>query len=317
MEKDYTDYSAYLSRFFPATKVQKISVNSGSSCPNRDGTIGTSGCIYCDNSTFTPAYCLTNDSITRQLENGKRFFSRKYPEMKYLAYFQSFTTTHGIDSESLERIFREAIAVPDVVGIVVGTRPDCIDSRTLSLLSRLSKETRLFVELGAETSFNETLRLVGRGHTWETTVQTTEKLAREGVHTGLHLIAGLPGETDDMVLETVKKAVVLPIDSIKLHQLQIIKGTPLYKAWTEMKIEVEPYSLERYLHLCARIIRIIPRSIAIERFLASSPPDKVAAPKWGLKNYQFVNLLRSRLNEMNPNNSNENKKTIIFKHNER
>lgn len=291
----YTDYSHYISRFFPGIKIQKISVNAGFSCPNRDGTIGTGGCIYCDNSSFTPGYCLDGGSITRQIEEGKRFFARKYPEMKYLAYFQSFTSTHSESLSLLERNFREAANVPDVVGIIVGTRPDSLNDGVLSILKELTKETKVFLELGAESSFDKTLRLINRGHEWKDTVDAVVKASAAGIPTGLHLIAGLPGETDEMVLETVRKACALPIDSLKLHQLQVISGTRLHSEWEKGAIEVIPYTLERYLDLCVRIVKEVPKHIAIERFLASSPPEKVVAPKWGLKNYQFTNLLHNLL----------------------
>lgn len=215
--------------------------------------------------------------------------------MKYLAYFQSFTSTHSESLSLLERNFREAANVPDVVGIIVGTRPDSLNDGVLSILKELMKETKVFLELGAESSFDKTLRLINRGHEWKDTVDAVVKASAAGIPTGLHLIARSPGETDDMVLETVRKACALPIDSLKLHQLQVISGTRLHSEWEKGAIEVILYTLERYLDLCVRIVKEVPKHIAIERFLASSPPEKVVAPKWGLKNYQFTNLLHNLL----------------------
>ncbi|MDE6410324.1 MAG: TIGR01212 family radical SAM protein [Muribaculaceae bacterium] len=301
MNPYYKDYNEYLGEIFPGLKVQKISINAGFSCPNRDGTIGRGGCIYCDNTTFTPSYCFGADSVKQQVEAGKRFFSRKYPSMKYLAYFQSFTNTfRGSDADnekniSLEKQYREALEDDDVIGLIIGSRPDCFPDDIVALLAQLNREYPVFVELGAETSCNETLRIINRGHSWEQTCDTVFRLNDAGIRVGLHLICGLPGETEEMILQNVKRACELPIESIKLHHLQVIRHTPLHDAVESGKLSVFPFSKEDYLDLCVKIINIVPRRIAIERFLASSPPDKVVAPKWGIKNYEFTNLLMNRL----------------------
>jgi len=284
---------------FPGIKVQKISVNAGFSCPNRDGTIGRGGCVYCDNSSFTPAYCFGVDGVTAQLEAGKRFFSKKYPEMKYLAYFQSFSNTFGRSSEDLEKLYREAMNVQDVVGLVIGTRPDTLPQSVVDMLSRLNREKTVIVEIGAESSHDATLALINRGHTWVQVEDAVCRLNEAGISVGLHLIAGLPGEDDGMVLQTVRRAVALPIESIKMHHLQVLRNTSLESMWKEGKICVEPLSVEKYIDLCIKIINLVPQNIAIDRFLASSPPEKVVAPRWGLKNYQFVNLLKSKLSNKN------------------
>jgi len=303
MNPFYKDYSEYLSDYFPGIKVQKISVNAGFSCPNRDGTIGRGGCIYCDNTSFTPSYCFGVSGIAAQLEAGKRFFRRKYQSMKFLAYFQSYTNTFVHDGKGLkelECLYREALDVEDVAGLVIGSRPDCFPEEVVELLGRLNKEKPLFVELGAESSFDSTLRLLNRGHGWAATADASQRLSDAGIAVGLHLIAGLPGEDEDMFLETVGRACSLPIDSLKLHHLQVIEGTPLHKKWEEGEIEVKPFDIDRYLSLCVRVVDSVPRTIAIERFLASSPPEKVVAPKWGIKNYEFtarlLNLLKERKN---------------------
>ncbi len=302
MNPYYKDYSEYLGEIFPGLKVQKLSVNAGFSCPNRDGTIGRGGCIYCDNTTFTPSYCFEPGSVKEQIEAGKRFFARKYPSMKFLAYFQSFTNTFaGTSSGShdtvslLEELYREALAEEDVIGIIIGSRPDCFPPDVVEMLSRLNREYPVFVELGAETSHDETLMLINRGHLWSQTTDAVGRLTDEGIRVGLHLICGLPGETEGMMLQSVERACRLPIDSIKLHHLQVIRSTPLHVSMENGKIAVSPFTLQGYLDLCVKIINIVPREIAIERFLASSPPEKVIAPKWGIKNYEFTNLLLNRL----------------------
>ncbi len=288
-------YSQYLAGIFPSTKVQKISVNAGMSCPNRDGTIGIGGCSYCSVASFTPSYCMEGNSVSRQLEEGKRFFSRKYPDMKYLAYFQSFTNTHGRSISQLEALYAEAETCRDVVGVIVGTRPDTLPGEVVRLLARINRRMPVFLEIGADSACDRTLRLINRGHTWGDTLDAVERCAVAGLRCGLHLIAGLPSENDDMVVDSVTKACSLPIETLKLHQLQIIVGTPLHKAWEAGKADVTPYTLERYLALCERIASVVPDDIVIERWLSQSPPEMVVAPKWGIKNYQFANILNSRL----------------------
>lgn len=298
MNPYYKDYGEYLADIFPGEKVQKISINAGFSCPNRDGTIGRGGCIYCDNRTFTPAYCFDSGSITEQIEKGKRFFARKYPSMKYLAYFQSFTNTFNYSVGELERMYDEALGCGDVVGIIVGSRPDCFPEEVIRLLGHINRKSRVFVELGAETSHDDTLKLINRGHFWEDTVDTAYRLSSEGLEVGLHLICGLPGEDENMMLRTVRRACELPIRSLKFHHLQVIDSTPLHKKIVTGELNMKGFTPEDYLELCVKIINIVPRTIAIERFLASSPPEKVISPKWGLKNYEFTNLLLNRLKQV-------------------
>lgn len=295
MNPYYKDFSEYMQEVFPGIKVQKLSIDAGFSCPNRDGSIGRGGCIYCNNASFTPSYCSPYDSVELQLQNGKAFFSRKYPEMKYLAYFQSYTNTFGKSISRLTDIYHSALDTDGVVGIIIGTRPDCLPEDLIDALSDLNKEKTVIVEIGAETSFDHTLTLINRNHTWRQVTDAVNRLNSRGIRTGLHLIAGLPGESSEDVLTTVGKASSLPIDSIKMHQLQIVKGTQLHNKWKDGIIKVDPFTLDGYLELCVRIVREVPLHICIERFLASSPPDMVVAPKWGLKNYQFTNLLLKKL----------------------
>ena len=295
MNPYYKDFSEYMGEMFPGMKVQKLSIDAGFTCPNRDGSIGHGGCIYCNNASFTPGYCSPFDSVEIQIEKGKAFFRRKYPEMKYLAYFQSYTNTFGRSSSELLEMYRNASEGEDVVGVIIGTRPDCLPDDLLDGLAALNRRKPVIVEIGAETSYDETLRLINRNHTWAQVEDAAGRLHSRTIRVGLHLIAGLPGEGADQVIKTVKRACRLPIDSIKMHQLQIVKGTPLLERWEKGEIEVEPLSLDDYMELCVRIVQTVPRHICIERFLASSPPEMVVAPKWGLKNYQFTNLLHNRL----------------------
>lgn len=290
-------YSDYLAGIFGDLKVQKISIDAGFSCPNRDGSIGTGGCIYCRNDSFSPSYCSPADSVTLQLEKGKKFFSRKYPEMKYLAYFQSYTGTYNKSPEQLEELYREALAVEDIVGLVIATRPDCISTQIVNLLGEINKEKPVFIELGAETSYDNTLALINRNHTWQQVVDAVKDISSKNLHCGIHLIAGLPGETEDMILITIDKTVALPVETIKLHQLQVLKDTTLLKKIKAGEIEIPIFSLDDYLKLCVKILKRIPEHIIIERFLSQSPPSMVVYPSWHLKNYEFMAKLASLIQQ--------------------
>ncbi|MDE7382028.1 MAG: TIGR01212 family radical SAM protein [Muribaculaceae bacterium] len=302
----YKDYAEYLAEIFPGTKVQKISVNAGFGCPNRDGTIGTGGCIYCNNASFSPSYCLeeANNGISAQLEKGKGFFGRKYPQMKYLAYFQSFTNTYtgkrlhseNVDNiTSLRELYLEALGVEDVVGLVIGTRPDTFDEKIAKMLGEINEKSPVFVEFGVESSSDATLKLINRGHTFQQTRDAVALAASVGLHAGVHVIAGLPGEGDEGILKTVRECCELPIESIKIHHLQVIRDTTLSRLWHAGEMSPKIFEVDEYIKLCSKLVDIIPSRIAIERFLASAPPAMVEAPKWGLKNYEFVNKLHAYL----------------------
>lgn len=295
MAKPYRDFSDFLAEHFSG-KIQKISINAGFTCPNRDGTVGRGGCTYCNNQTFNPSYCAPTLTVTEQLEEGKRFFARKYPAMRYLAYFQAYTNTYG-DVERLRALYEEALAVDGVVGLIIGTRPDCMPGMLLDYLESLSKRCFVLVEYGAETSHNSTLALINRCHTWEQTVDAVTRTVARGIHVGLHFIMGLPGETVDMMLQSVDALSRLPVDTVKFHQLQIIRGTRLALEIEKGLYDVPRMTVEEYIDLCAKIVRRINPDIAIERFTSQSPEDLLIYPKWGLKNYQFVNLLHRRLRD--------------------
>lgn len=286
----YTDYATYLNRYFDG-KVQKLTVNAGFTCPNRDGTKGRGGCAYCNNASFSPALQGATASVTEQLIAGKKFFERKYSSMRYLAYFQSYTNTYG-DTVKLVSLYREALAVDGVVGLIIGTRPDMMPDDLLDELATIARDHYVMIEYGAESSHDATLDRVNRCHTWADTVDAVRRTHAAGLHVGLHLIMGLPGETVDMMLETTRRVCELPVDVLKFHQLQVLRGTRL----AAEADSITTFGVDDYLDLCSRIVRLVPRHIAIERFTSSAPADLLIAPRWGLKNYQFVNLLNNRLN---------------------
>lgn len=291
MEPYYNDFGTWLRRQFPY-RVQKLSVDAGFSCPNRDGRIGTGGCIYCDNRTFNPTYCDNRKSITQQLEDGKHFFARKYPDMKYLTYFQAFTNTYAPLAE-LQALYEEALGVDDVVGLVVGTRPDCVSDELLDYLAELRRRCFVLVEYGIESANNDTLRRINRGHTFEQARETVVRTHERGILCGGHIILGLPGEDSSESLRQAPVISALPLDILKIHQMQIIEGTRLAKIYQETPFHV--YSIEEYIELVSNYIQLLRKEIVLERFVSQSPADLLVAPRWGIKNYEFTNLLVNHL----------------------
>ena len=290
----YKDYSHWIREQFPF-RVQKISVDAAFSCPNRDGRLSLGGCTFCDNKTFNPSYCDRGKSITRQLEEGKAFFAKKYPEMKYLAYFQAYSNTYA-PLEELKRKYEEALAVDDVVGLVIGTRPDCVSDEALDYLQQLNQRTFLIVEYGIESANDNTLRHINRGHTFDCSRQAIIKAHQRGIITCGHIILGLPGEDEEEMLHQASTISQLPLDILKLHQLQIIKGTPLAKEYEAHPFHV--FSAEEYVNLVIRYVSQLRNDLVLERFVSQSPPNMVIAPKWGLKNHEFTDLLNKRIREL-------------------
>ncbi len=293
MESFYNDFSSWIRSKFDF-RVQKISIDAGMTCPNRDGKISRGGCIYCDNRTFNPSYCHKHDSITEQLNAGKTFFERKYPEMKYLAYFQAFTNTYA-PLDKLKSYYEEALAVNDVVGLVIGTRPDCVSEELLNYLAELSKRTFVLVEYGIESANDDTLKRINRGHDFACCRKAVEETHKRGILVGGHIILGLPGED---AAESIRQAEIissLPLDILKIHQMQIIRNTRLAEIYEKTPFHV--YSVEEYIQLIARYIQHLRPSLVLERFVSQSPASMLIAPKWGLKNYEFTNLLHNYLKE--------------------
>lgn len=288
---EYKEFGTWLQAEL-GCKAQKLSVDAGLTCPNRDGTLGRGGCTFCDNRTFNPAYCRQGGSITDQLEAGKRFFARKYPTMKYLAYFQSYSNSYGTLSH-LKELYEEALRVPDVVGLVIGTRPDCMPDALLEYLEELNRRTFLLVEYGVESANEETLVRVNRGHTFAQARECIIRTAQRGIRVGVHMILGFPWETRSELIRQAQLIASLPITTLKLHQLQVIKGTQLAREY-----ELHPWPLptaEEYVDLVLEYISHLPPSLVLERFVSQSPPEYVIAPRWGLKNHEFSALVKKAI----------------------
>ena len=291
----FNDYSSFVRNKFGG-RVQKISVNVGLSCPNRDGTKGTGGCIYCDNSSFTPAYCNATDSIAVQLQKGREFFSHKYPDMRYIAYFQSYTNTYA-PVKTLEPLYREAVS-NGIAGLIIGTRPVCISAELLEMLARINQIVPVSIELGIESTSNLTLERINRHHTFEDTITAAQMCAQYGLETGGHLILGLPGETESDFLEHARRVSALPIKTLKLHQLQIIDGTPLAAAYRQNPDSTSTFTLNSYIATVVSFLEHLSPDIVVERFVSVSPTEKLIAPKWNrMKNFEVVALIDKELEQ--------------------
>lgn len=291
----YNEYGPWLQSQV-GVKTQKISLNAGFTCPNRDGRVGVGGCTYCNNQTFNPEYCETSKSITQQLEEGKRFFSRKYPQMKYLAYFQAYTNTYG-SLDELKSKYEEALSVPDVVGVVIGTRPDCMPDELLDYLAELNKRVFLIVEYGVESVYDKTLARINRGHTHSQTIDAIRRTAAHGIKVGVHVILGLPGESREEMLQESSVLSGLPISMLKLHQLQLIKGTRMADEFTVDPADFHLFTADEYIDLVIDFVERLRPDIVLERFVSQSPSSLLAIPGWGLKNYEFVDKVRKRMAE--------------------
>ncbi len=296
--KRYNDYSSHCKKIFNE-RIQKISVNAGFSCPNRDGTKGNGGCIYCDNNTFNPFYCSPEKSVTQQLDEGIAFFSEKYKAQKYLAYFQAYTNTYAPLSR-LKEIYEEALSHADVIGLAISTRPDCIDEEKLDYLEELNKKYYIVVEYGVESCNNDTLKKINRCHSFEDSVKAIELTASKGIHTGIHMIAGLPGETKDMIINHARTISALPIETLKIHQLQIIKGTKLSEIYLKDPESIKVFSVDEYIDLMVEFLENLNPAIVVERFTSESPAESIIAPKWGgLKNFEITARIEKMLERKN------------------
>lgn len=295
MTDRYINYNQILKTEFDQ-RVQKISINAGFTCPNRDGSKGRGGCTYCNNQTFNPDYCKPTKTVTQQINEGIDFFKKKYEDQVYLAYFQAYTNTYD-KIEKLQRIYEEALSHERVKGIVVGTRPDCVNDEILDYFAELSKKVYVMVEYGIESTEDKTLEFINRGHDYESAVTAIKNTAARGIKTGAHMILGLPNESRNTIMTHAKKLSKLPLTALKLHQLQIVKGTVMAHQIKTNPSWFRLYTAEEYIELVIDFVEYLNPTIAIERFVSQSPPEFLISPDWGLKNFEFVAKIEKRLEE--------------------
>ncbi|HPK04299.1 MAG TPA: TIGR01212 family radical SAM protein [Bacteroidales bacterium] len=293
----FNAYSEHIRQLFGG-RIQKLSVDAGFSCPNRDGTIAYGGCTFCNNEAFNPSYCSPEKSITQQLHEGIVFHKTRYRRSsKYLAYFQAYTNTHA-ELQRLIMLYDEALSTPDVIGLVIGTRPDCVDSEKLDYFKNLSKKHYIIIEYGIESCNDHTLNLINRGHTFKQSVWALEETRRRGIKNGAHFIIGLPGESRKEILNQAKTISQLPIDNIKFHQLQILKNTEMEKQYSQNPDLFELFELDEYIDFIIEYIELLPPDMVIERITAETPPRYRIAPDWGnLRTDQILQIIENKLEE--------------------
>jgi uncharacterized protein len=293
--KRYNDFSTHFRELFNE-RVQKVSVDAGFTCPNRDGTKGIGGCTYCNNKTFKPSYCNLENSVRNQIEEGIRFFGKKYKTMKFLAYFQAYTNTYAPLSV-LSKLYGEALENPKIIGLVVATRPDCLNDEILDYFQKLSESYYVMIELGIESCENQTLQQINRKITFEESARSIEQLAERRIHNCAHLILGLPGENRETILKQAHIISELPVENIKMHQLQIHANTQMAIQYQKNPELFRIYSIDEFIEMVIDYIELLRPSIIIERFVSESPAELLIAPNWGLKNYEFVAKIEKRLEE--------------------
>ncbi len=293
----FNSYPEYFRAKF-GTRVQKVTIDAGFTCPNRDGTRGTGGCIYCLNKAFNPSYCHPGKSVTQQLSEGIPFLRHRYRRaVSYLAYFQAFSNTFAPVSH-LEQLYLEALKFPGVKGLIIGTRPDCIDNDKLKLLKDLSRDHYVAVEYGIESCYNKTLSRINRGHTFEESVAAIKLTSDAGLNTGAHFIFGLPGESLDEMLDQAQIISELPLTTVKFHQLQVIRGTQLAADYLKDPSGLKLFTAKSYLEFIIKFLERFNPAIVVERFTGEAPPRFVLSEGWGIRTDQFGILVEKQLEEL-------------------
>ncbi len=296
-QRRYNSYSRHFRTLFGG-RVQKVTVNAGFTCPNRDGSKGRGGCTFCNNEAFTPSYCMRGYDVRRQIEEGIAFHRKRYRTAEnYLAYYQSFSNTYA-PLERLKEIYSQALKIPEIKGLVIGTRPDCVDEAKLDYFASLAEKLHVAIEYGVESCYDHTLQRVNRGHTFADAADAIGKTRQRGIHVGAHFIVGLPGETDAMALDAVPLINSLGLDSVKFHQLQLFRGTQMELEYLENPDAFRFHTLDEYLDLFCDILARLAPSIVVERFAGEAPPRYHAAGGWGMvRNETLLQMLENRLEE--------------------
>jgi radical SAM protein (TIGR01212 family) len=294
--RPFNDYATYIKSRFGG-RAQKISVNAGFTCPNRDGTKSRQGCTFCNNVSFRPNYCEPEKSVTAQLNEGMAFFGKKYTDIRYLAYFQSFSNTYA-PVEVLEKVYEEALSHPRVAGMVIGTRPDCVDDVVLDYIGSLASDYYITIEYGIESTLDSTLERINRRHLFRDVQVAVKETNARGIHTGGHIILGLPGESREEMIGHAAAISTLGLNTLKIHHLQILRNTTMATEYRNRTQTFTLYNVDDYLELVIEFLQKLSPEIVVERFVNQTSPELLIAPRWGIKNFEFVARLEKRMDEL-------------------
>ena len=294
MQRRYNSFGAYIRKTFDSA-VFKVNIDAGFTCPNRDGTVGRGGCTYCNNESFKPDECRPTMSVKEQIKNGVNYVSSRYGADRFIAYFQAYTNTHASTAELL-RLYSEALEDPAVVGLAIGTRPDCVDAEKLDMIAELARHRFVLLEYGIQSTYQKTLDFMNRGHDYDKFLWAVKETTSRGIKAGGHMIVGFPSETREETLESAGIISASGIEFLKVHQLQIIKDTPLARDFQKTPFELFRY--EEYLDFLAHFIERLSPDIVLQRLFATAPDNILVAPKWGRSRHEILKDIEARLDAL-------------------
>lgn len=293
MESRFNSYHEYLRVRF-GTRVHKVSVDMGFTCPNRDGTKAVGGCVYCNNDSFVPPYARSRYSMDSQIKHGIDYLKKRFKAEKFIIYFQAYTSTYG-DAEELERMYKESLKYDGVIGLAVGTRSDCIDEEKIEIFERLAKDYYVTIEYGIESIYDKTLEFMNRGHDYQSVLDAIEITKGRGVDIGTHIILGMPTETREEMLQMADEVSTLGIDTFKIHNLHIIKNTPLARMYKESPFDL--FSYGEYLKFIVKFLERLSPDIMLERLFTDTPRDLLIAPNWGIRHNEIIYGIKKALKD--------------------
>lgn len=291
MDRRYNSFGSYIKKLF-GTTVYKVNVDAGFTCPNRDGTVGISGCIYCNNDSFRPVSCIPTLSVSEQINKGAAYIKQRYKADKFLVYFQPYTNTYAPVDE-LEHLYTKALSEPSVIGLAIGTRPDAVDKEKIALLESLARTHFILIEYGMQSMYDRTLEYINRGHDYNTFLKALDLTKNRGIYIGTHIIVGFPTETREEMLSTADELSNLPVEFLKIHQLQVIKDTPLEIIFKENPFHVFEY--QEYLEFAADFIERLSPRIVLQRLFATAPDSILIAPQWGKNRQEILRDIEKKL----------------------
>ena len=287
----YRSFGSFMRTTYGFT-VYKVNVDAGFTCPNRDGTLGLSGCIYCNNDSFRPNSCKPSLALSEQIENGIGHIRKRYKANKFIVYFQPYTNTYA-PIETLRELYTEALKQPDIIGLAIGTRPDAVDEEKIRMLEELAAKHFILIEYGLQSIYDKSLSFINRGHDYATFLKAVHMTKDRGIHIGAHIIAGFPTETREEMLSMAEEISSLPIGFLKVHQLQVVRDTPLADMYRETPFYTFGY--EEYLEFIVDFIERTSPDMVFQRLFATAPDSILVAPDWGRSRHQILSDIEKRL----------------------